>query len=146
MNIEICKKGNLDLDVVLPLIRMADGNFTPRISESVDLEAYSKKLSKYANFLIAKDSDGYHAGFIAYYLNDETKQIYITLIVVDGTYQHYGIGSKMIQLLIEEESKGYRSIALEVRKSNKSARLFYKKHGFLAQEDRGNKILLYRIL
>ena len=73
MNIEICKKGNLDLDVVLPLIKMADVNFTPRISESVDLEAYSKKLSKYANFLIAKDSDGYHAGFIAYYLNDETK-------------------------------------------------------------------------
>lgn len=87
------------------------------------------------------------AGFAAYYLNHSDQQIYITLICVDRLFQSHGIGGKIIDYLSSLASKEeYDSIALEVNKANGKAHRFYVKHGFIEQEDRGEKLLMKKTL
>ena len=73
-------------------------------------------------------------GFIAYYLNEQVKEFYITLICVDSAYQTNGIGSQMLDKLIRiarQSRISCETIALEVNKQNCKAYSFYKKHGFV---------------
>lgn len=50
--------------------------------------------------------------------------------VVNTNYQNQGIGSKLLETVVSNHlQKGI--ISLEVRKSNKQALSFYKKHGFI---------------
>lgn len=52
-------------------------------------------------------------------------------IIIDEKYRHMGLGSKLLDNLIEYLQKNdYRKIFLEVRADNLNAKLFYKKNGF----------------
>lgn len=90
------------------------------------------------------DENGEVEGFTAFYKNRDANQLYVTLICVDKVCQGHGIGSKMLQRLISLRADGFQSIALEVTKSNEGAYHFYKKHGFIEQEDRGEKLLMVK--
>ena len=52
----------------------------------------------------------------------------------------------MLSRLKELSSDGFSSIALEVKKTNISAYQFYKKHGFIEKEDRGEKLLMEKTI
>lgn len=120
--------------------------FYPPLSESVDIEAYAKKLSDKAEFIVCMDGDEL-LGFTAYYLNTVKHQIYITLICVDSSYQAHGIGSKMldhIAVKAQTVDDSYSTIALEVNRRNGKAYRFYQKQGFLELENRGEKLLMVK--
>ena len=122
--------------------------FTPPLSEVLDIEAYARKLSKKANFVVCV-SEGVQLGFVAYYLNAMAHQIYISLICVDESYQAQGIGGKMLNHITtyaETTGCSYESIALEVNKRNGKAQRFYLKQGFIEQEDRGEKLLMRKCI
>lgn len=88
-------------------------------------------------------------GFIAYYKNKQKNQVYITLICVDGIFQSHGIGGKMLDHLVGliNRTRGeFDTIALEVNKKNYKALRFYTKHGFTRIEDRGEKVLMEKML
>ena len=56
---------------------------------------------------------------------------HITNIAVHPNYRGQGIGSKLVESLIENSSSWYiNSLTLEVRASNKIAQNLYKKYGF----------------
>ena len=85
-------------------------------------------------------------GFTAYYKNVDAKQLYVTLICVDKQLQGQGLGSKMLEILESLKDEGFEAIALEVVKTNQTAYQFYKKHGFIELEDRGEKFLMRKTL
>ncbi len=79
------------------LLQETSSLFTPPLSESIDLEAYSKKLSEYANFVLCQDTANNNiAAFVAYYKNEQRKQLYIPLICVKQDYQRHGLATKML--------------------------------------------------
>ena len=130
-------------DAFMSLMQKMNLCFTPPLSDSVDLGAYSEKLYNHASFVAAED-DGGIIGLTAYYRNSEANQLYIPLICVDSSSQSRGIGSMMLSRLAELSAEGFCSIALEVKKTNIPAYKFYKKHGFIEKEDRGEKLLMIR--
>lgn len=133
-------------DAFMSLMQKADLCFTPPpLSESVDLGAYSEKLYNHALFVAAED-DGEIIGLTAYYRNSEANQLYIPLICVDSSSRSRGVGSMMLSRLTELSAEGFCSIALEVKKTNIPAYQFYKKHGFIEKEDRGEKLLMEKTI
>ncbi len=144
-NIKI-ENRRLPFEFVSETLKKISSLFTPPISESLDIEAYARKLSDKATFAVCTCDDEM-AGFTAYYLNGSAHQVYITLICVDSAFQSQGIGGKMIDYLSSlSKDAGYDCIALEVNKANGKAHRFYVKHGFVEQEDRGEKLLMKKIL
>ena len=57
-------------------------------------------------------------------------EAHIMNICVDPTVQNQGVGSKLLENMIELASKKAESIFLEVRPSNKAAIALYEKRGF----------------
>ena len=124
------------------LIKSSDFFFPP-LSEEVDLEKYSCKLSEYADFILYREK-GSPIGYIAYYKNYQAKQIYIPLICVHPKYQQSGIGTKMLRSLENTFKDEYSTIGLEVVKRNRKAYNFYIKQGFSVKEDRGIRTLMVK--
>lgn len=142
------ENGKLSYISVIEILRKYSPLFTPPLSQSLDLEEYSAKLFNKANFVIYRDQ-GEIKGLIAYYNNKQKNQVYITLICVDGICQSHGIGSKMLDHLVGliNRTRGeFDTIALEVNKKNYKALRFYTKHGFIRIEDRGEKVLMEKML
>lgn len=148
MNIVEMSDGRLSFEFVYEMLKKMSSLFTPPMSESLDIEAYAKKLSDKAEFVVCMDKRDL-LGFTAYYLNSEARQIYITLICVDSGYQAQGIGGKMLAHIAERaksQDADYNTVALEVNKQNGKAHLFYLKQGFVEQEDRGEKLLMVKAI
>lgn len=137
----------IDLDVrlckeqVLVLLSYFDNSSDHPLHEGLDFDSYSEKLSKYAYFVIASD-DSSRLGFIAYYLNEDGRFVYIPQIVVHKNGRHKGIGHKMLQALKDFYSGSFTTIRLEVLKDNLNAKRFYEREGFTFEEDRTKRILL----
>ena len=67
------------------------------------------------------------------------KQAEMMNFVVHQDYQNQGIGSELMRYSVDYLTKlGVKSISLEVRKSNKRARYFYEKFGFIKAHTRLN--------
>lgn len=145
MDIKIQDNTFLSKDDFKLLMKKADKLFTPPISDVIDLDTYSEKLYTYANFVVCYDEKKID-GFIAFYRNVTEKQLYITLICVDKVCQQQGVGSQMLDVLSSLKNEGFSSIGLEVVKENLNAYNFYKHHGFVEQEDRGEKLLMQKEL
>ena len=116
----------------------------PTLSERVDIEQYSIKLSKNAFFILAC-MDGRIVGFIAYYKDYVQQVVYIPLIAVDCSFRGKGIGGAMLDVLFKS-SVFINFIRLEVLKNNKRAFRFYIQQGFSVIEDREDCLLLEKVL
>lgn len=136
---------NFSKEYFFSLMQKVNSFFSPPISDSIDLKAYSEKLYIYAYFVIALKDDEV-IGFTAFYKNNETKQLYIPIICVNPNFQSEGIGGRMLQTLEHMSSEGFNCIGLEVRKKNEKAYMFYKKHGFEEKEDRDLKYYMEKSL
>ena len=82
------------------------------------------KNSDYAKLFVYVDND-LVKGFI--HIEDHFDFIDIINVAVDKSYQHEGIGSKLIEYIIDTYK---RRILLEVRESNTNAIKLYKKYEF----------------
>ena len=131
----------LDLTSVRNLLERFDNAFTPPLHLGLDFEQYSTKLSENAHFILA-EQDNQPIGFIAYYLNEEGKFIYVPFTAVHPTGRHKHIGHTMFSYLKGLLGDSYQFIRLEVLKNNVNARRFYEREGFCISEDRGEKFLL----
>ncbi len=138
-------KERLSIEDVRLLLNDFDAMFSPALSSNVDINSFAEKLSENAFFILCK-SEKEVVGYIAFYENCETKIAYIPSICVRKTYRSKGVASQMLKFLVSQSPKDINYIALEVRKNNNSAIRFYKRHGFVAKEDRGIKIFMTKDL
>lgn len=100
------------------------------LQKRVDIDAYLKKISEFAN-VYAAGNDTDICAFAAMYANDTENRIaYITLIGVRPDKQRSGFGTELF-CFCEKEAKemGMASLKLEVNRHNIKAIEFYKKQG-----------------
>lgn len=123
MNIIIREMKESDLDRVMEIENKA---FTPPWTrEAFLLELTKNLLAKY----IVAEVDGVVVGYGGIWLIID--EGHITNIAVDEEYRNMGIGSKIMEGLIQLcVDRNIIAMTLEVRKSNESAKALYKKFGF----------------
>lgn len=127
------------------LLQYFDDSSDIPLHSGLEFTEYSKKLSMHAYFVLAYNA-GELIGFIAYYLNDEGKFVYVPQIVVHRHGRHKGCGHAMIETLVQCRSSNYKFILLEVLFNNINARSFYEREGFQEEEMRKDRILLKKML
>ena len=122
----------LDHDRVDRLLKKLDLAYTPPLSTLLDIRDYAAKLVEHATILIA-DLDGSDIGIAAMYANDLTaKRAFLTTIGVLPDFRGFGIGSRMLEALIEiAQEQGMKTILLEVHPSNTAAMRLYHKYSFV---------------
>lgn len=109
----------------------ANSFFDQTLNNRDDINALAEKFHKYGRFYAAYIEQK-PAGFVAFYCNDAaTHQAYLSMIVVKNTFQHMGIGSELLRVMIKVCVEHLcQTIKLEVNNANKSAIEFYKHKGF----------------
>ncbi|MBE6051545.1 MAG: ribosomal-protein-alanine N-acetyltransferase [Clostridium sp.] len=130
------------MSVKLSLMTQEDLNEVLEIStlslkESWSLDSFTKELSNpLAKYIVAK-CDNKPVGFAGVWtIVDEG---HITNIAVHPDHRKKGIGSLLVNSLIEHSSKwGCRALTLEVRASNIPAQNLYKKFDFIEEGIRKN--------
>lgn len=117
------------------ILNNLNDNFVPRLSEKVEnFDDYAKKLLNNA-ILYQIKKEGKNIGLLAFYINNETKISYLTLIVIKNQYQNFGFGKKLLELYENISKKEKMNILkLEVFNKNLKAINFYKKFGFNLQD------------
>ena len=111
-----------------------------------DVEKYLDKLFDKAEFIVHANK-GQCQGFVAYYCNDYATLIaYITLILVTPACRNSGLGSWLVDCVIQQARKrGFTACQLEVHSDNENALSFYEKHGFRHIRDTGEKTRLMQL-
>ena len=130
------------LEDVLHLLNEFNEMFNPPLSSKVDIKVYAEKLSRYAHFLIAEE-ESQTIGYLAYYKNQNVKELYITSFCVSDEYRRKGMGKKLLNYLYDiGVAEGYLNISLEVRRNNETAIEFYKKMQFEISQTRDETFLM----
>jgi ribosomal protein S18 acetylase RimI-like enzyme len=126
---------------ILELLRRTSDRFSPALETYVDLKQYAQKIYNNATTFEAWDGKIF-IGFVAAYLNDdESKQGFITLVVLDEKYASQGIAHQLFNLLIEQTKKiQYKSLLLEVSPTNEHALNFYTRFGFLKDGHKDGRV------
>lgn len=127
-------------------LMLADNVFSPPLSNRVDIETYSRKLSELAcNIFITVD--GVVAGHAAYYLNLIQESIYVSSIFIDEKFRRKGLMRKVIEFILEKEVEAScKKIILDVDLSNYVALLAYENLGFVVESRSSRSFTLVRCL
>ncbi|MBU4300363.1 MAG: GNAT family N-acetyltransferase [Nanoarchaeota archaeon] len=108
----------------------------------------------YSTFLVAEDGNE-TMGHIVFSYDEWNNSIHIDLLFIRPNRQNQGIGSKLIDAVVERVKKqGARIIFLETNKMENDAIKFYKKNGFrvaghingMYNEARGDAIVMSKAL
>lgn len=128
---------------ILEHLRHCDSYFLPRLSESVDLLAYSNKIRLNAKTFEAWTED-HLIGLVAVYLNDpEKNRAFITNVSVYPEFSGKKIAKTLILLSIEaSQNLSFEFIILEVHKKNRRALGLYKKFTFKQISERADLLQL----
>ena len=129
-------------DQAANLLKEMSPQFSPALSDSLELDSYADKLANNALFLTCSDEDGVN-GCIVFYPNNTTSIMYVPLVWVGTHYRGIGIARRMFEILIEYgKQKGFSYIDLEVLKDNIPANNLYESLGFSKLQDRSEKYLM----
>ncbi len=114
-----------------------------RFLDDVDIDRYLAKLDAHAEIVSDSISERCR-GFVAFYCNDiETKQAFITLVLVDPRDRGLGLGRALVACVLSvARHRGFTSCRLEVGKGNQVAYHMYLSQGFQVVEDRDRTYLL----
>jgi ribosomal protein S18 acetylase RimI-like enzyme len=66
-------------------------------------------------------------------IEDQGDQLYIRMLLLLPNHQRKGIGSHILNAVIDKAKTQYKGIALQVFKVNEQAKRFYEHHGFHVQ-------------
>ncbi len=136
----------LDLEEAGRLLTVFSDAFSTPLLETAGIDEYIRKLSDHAWFLIMEQG-GEAAAFSTYYMNDELRQLYVSLLGVRKDLQGQGAGKILMRETVRiAEEAGYSSIGLEVDKDNVRAYNYYVKQGFEISQDREKKYLMVKKL
>lgn len=129
------------------LIRSEQKRQHNRFIETDDLNSYLLKIQNNAEF-ITHYITGQCAGFIAFYCNDEAKELaFITLVLLAPEFRGRGLAKNLINYTLDYCKKnGFKKCGLQVRKDNFSAIKLYEKCGFIIESDNDEKILMSIVL
>lgn len=123
-----------------------DGQFTPRLSDRVDLGEYSRKIrAKAFNFEAWKSQT--LVGLVAAYINIPDSSCYITNVSVFADFAGRGIANRLLGACFDKAKiYGVTTVSLEVSKDSHPAIRLYEKFGFRVAEHRGSFLFMQYFL
>lgn len=130
-------------ETIATLIRDQQARQQGAFVEGIDLDSYLAKLGQRAEILSVGEGTRCR-GFVAYYANNqESKQAFITLVLVAPDNRGLGLGRSLVACVLEiVKRRGFTSCRLEVATDNTAAHAMYRQLGFHAVEHRAGKDLL----
>ena len=134
----------IPLEDIYYSITELDTIYSNKLSSHLDLKQYAVKLYDKANFIVCRNNDNIIVGIIAFYLNIAQNLVYVTQVCVNSNLRRQGIASKMLVTLIRTVENTFKTIALEVTKTNINAIALYEKFGFKKTGERGVKLYMDR--
>ena len=123
-------------------LRLSDTWMAPALSQRKDLSQFAEKILRHGVAAIAVQANGTDVGMVAFYCNDVIRgRAYITHLAVDPEYRRCGLGKILTEYAMRySQSRGMNSIALEVGRSNESAKRLYASCGFVESETQSGEI------
>jgi len=124
-----------------------DEDFSPKLSDSVDIDLYVEKLLLFSNFVCEFDRNRISA-LAAFYVNSSEKaSAYLSYIGVTKGFRSSGVASRLL-LLVESSSKslGYSALRLEVYKTNSKAISFYCKNLYEVESESSSSFVFRKTL
>jgi ribosomal protein S18 acetylase RimI-like enzyme len=111
----------------------------PALKDEKRINTLAQKYAEIAEFYVLY-SENETCGFIAYYCNDESRNAFVSMLMVREKFQRQGIGRAFLDRVIEDcERLGKNRIRLEVDTDNEKGLAFYKKNGFVRECDASAK-------
>ena len=111
----------------------------PDLKEENLINMLAQKYAEIAEFYVMYCGTD-TCGFIAYYCHDETRNAYVSMLMVREKFQRQGIGRAFLDRVIEDcERLGKDRIRLEVDTDNEKGLAFYKKNGFVREGSASQK-------
>lgn len=105
----------------------------PALKDDKLINTLAQKFAEIAEFYVVY-SGNETVGFIAYYCHDESKNAFVSMLMVREKFQRQGIGREFLDLVIEDCKKLDKDrIRLEVDKDNEKGLAFYEKNGFVRE-------------
>lgn len=136
---------NSDKEILFYLENL-NTSFIPMLSDKVNLEKYSKKIASKAFVRVIKHKDEF-AGLYALYIDEITKEGYLTCIGVLEKFKGLGISSFLIDdVMVSATKGGMNKIKLEVDSINHRAIKFYQKKGFHRLENIDNHTVSFYMM
>jgi ribosomal protein S18 acetylase RimI-like enzyme len=122
------------------LIEEFEQYLTPTlVDKGVNIAAYAKKIFDNGTILTYKENQG----IIGYYLDEETKSCFISILAVRPKKQREGIGKALIEkVMAEAKENKCETIKLAVEKTNSRGIRFYERAGFTYLDETDIQYLL----
>ncbi len=131
-------------DFIVDYLSEYNNEFVPKLTETVDIEEYSKKIEQLAEHFLIYNNNNEIVGFAATYINDYvTKTAYLTYIHVKKSEQGKKYGKKLLSEIIEYTKKSnFIALKLEVSKKNPTAKWFYEMNGFCVEIEKETSYIM----
>ncbi len=112
-------------------LRLCNADFVPRLSDRVDVDAYSAKLIENAARFEAFAGTEL-VGLVAAYCNDSSRQVaHVSNVSVLRQWQGRGVAHELLQLCVRHASNlGFARMELQVGIDNTDAIRLYARAGF----------------
>ena len=142
MNDIIYKINSSTQDEIKSHLEECSNEFTPPLSNYVDIEKYSSKIFEKATRFEVYNKEKL-VGLIAIYLNKEEKYGFITNVSLESKFQGLGISKKLLDESINYILEiGLKKIILEVYSINNKAINFYLKNNFITKNTTPDKLIM----
>lgn len=97
------------------------------------ISTLARKYELAAEFYVAYAGSA-TAGFIAYYCRDDSRNAFVSMLMVREKFQRQGLGQAFLGRVIEDcKLRGKDRVRLEVATDNAKALAFYEKNGFVRE-------------
>lgn len=133
--------------LIYQLLTKVDSDFEPPLSLNLDLGEYSKKIASKA-ILFTRFHEKTLIALCAIYATDkEHLQAYLTLLAVAPEFRGIGLAKKIIaEMEVYVLNNGFKSIRLEVYKTNLGALSMYKSLGYEIVEQSHHSYFLQKVI
>ena len=132
-------------EILRTMYRCAEVFPNPSLKDDKLINTLAQKYAEIAEFYVMY-SGTETAGFIAYYCHDESRNAYVSMLMVREKFQRQGIGRAFLDRVIEDCNKlGKDRIRLEVDLDNEKGLAFYKKNGFAREGSASPKTDYYAL-
>jgi ribosomal protein S18 acetylase RimI-like enzyme len=126
-----------------------DEEFTPSLSNRVNIQKYTSKLLKRGKNYVY-EIEGNIKGLISFYANNyDKKEAYLSIILVAKKYRKSRVADRMMQKMNEYcKKENFQSIKLEMSSEKKGLKKWYESKGYKVEKEyerEGNKCsVMYR--
>lgn len=122
----------LSLEELQSFLREQAEDSFPDLKDAERLKGLSEKWNSHAEFCICRNDEGLMIGMIAFYANRPDREVvYFPHVYVRSECRGQKIMTSMLYVIERYvKERGFKSMCLEVNKSNSIAQIAYTKYGF----------------